>query len=61
MNSYLSCFQLMANKLFLIFNNISKMYKQMVNNNNKHNKVVSQSKKNTKDASLEISVKMKIG
>ena len=61
MNSYLPCFQLMANKLFLIFNNISKMYKQMVNNNNKHNKVVSQSKKNTKDASLEISVKMKIG
>ena len=49
----------MANKLFLIFNNISKMYKQMVNNNNKHNKVVSQSKKNTKDDHLKSQLKWK--
>ena len=36
------------------------MYKQIINNNNKHNKVVSHSKKSTKGVSLEDSVKMRV-
>ena len=36
------------------------MYKQMINNNNKHNKVVGHSKKSTKGVSLEDSVKMRV-
>ena len=63
MSSYLSCFQPTANKLFpFFFNSISKMCKQMINNNNnnKHNKVVSHSKKSTKEVSFEDSVKMTI-
>ena len=35
------------------------MYNQITNNNNKHNKVVSHSKKSTKGVSLEDSVKMR--
>ena len=36
------------------------MYKQIISNNNKHNKVVSHSKKSTKGVSLEDSVKMRV-
>ena len=61
MSSYLSCFHLIANKLFpFFFNSIRKMYKQMINNNDKHNKLVGHSKKSTKAVSLEHSVKMRV-
>ena len=55
----LSSFQLIANKLFFFFflNSISKMYKQMINNNNKYNKVVSHSKKNPKEYHLKTQLK----
>ena len=61
MSSYLSCFHVIAKKLFpFFFNSISKMYKQTINNDNKHNKVVGHSKKSTKAVSLEDSVKMRV-